>query len=45
VRGSSIASLECFIYLASVRASSSALFEHKGGRYAVAIYGMTAGQA
>ena len=43
VRGSSIGSLECFIYLANVRASSS-LFEHEGGRYAVAIYGMAVGQ-
>jgi hypothetical protein len=44
VRGSSVASLECFIYLANVRASSSSLFEHDGGRYAVAIYGMVAEQ-
>ena len=42
VRGSSITSLECFIQLTSVNAGSS-LFEHEGGRYAVAIYGMAVG--
>ena len=40
MRGSSITSLECFIHLASVKIGPSSLFDYKGGRYAVAIYGL-----
>ena len=39
IRGSNIKSLDCFVYLAEVNAGAN-LFDHVGGSYAVALYGM-----
>ncbi len=41
IRGSSIESLDCFIYLFEVKATKN-LYAYAYGRYAVAIYGLRA---